>query len=131
MTETPPPARPPGIGDLLRRLVDDVLQLFRSELHLALGEVRGNIGATLGSLAFIGIGAMLLSVAMLCLLGAGVAWLAQSVGIVAAALIVAAVAGVIAALCIAVGVARLKATQIAPRRAFANLARDAETLKGD
>ena len=68
---------------------------------------------------------------MLCLLGAVVAWLAQSVGIVAAALIVAAGAIVVGGGLIAFGIGRLKQFELAPKRTVANLKRDAETLKGD
>ena len=120
-----------SIGELLRRLVDDLLNLVRSELRLAGGEVRANLAGALGSLGAIVVGGLLISVAMLCLLGAGVAFLAQSVGIVAAALIVAGGATLLGAILIIAGIAKLKATELVPRRAVANLRRDAETLKGD
>lgn len=129
-------AKPPlrsdsSIGDLLRRLVDDLLNLVRSELRLASGEVRANVVGALGGLAVVAAGAMLVSVAMLCLLGAGVAFLAQSVGIVDAALIVAGTAILLGAALIYVGVGKLRTTQLAPRRSVANLRRDVDTLKGD
>ncbi|MFZ4689045.1 MAG: phage holin family protein [Polymorphobacter sp.] len=133
MTEarTPPAPRRDSIRDLLRRLGDDFIALIRSELRLAGGEVRENLAQASGSLLIVALGAMLVSVAMLCLLGAGVAWLAQSVGLVPAALIVAAVAIILGGMAIYTGIGRLKRTDLAPRRVAANLRRDAENLKGD
>jgi hypothetical protein len=123
------PALP--LSALLRRLVDDLLLLFRSELRMASLEVRGNLAAARGSVAAIALGTMLLSVAMLCLLGGTVAFLAQSVGIVAAAFIVGAVATVIAGVLIAYGVSRLGRTELAPTRALAKMQRDLDALTGE
>lgn len=131
--EAAPPVRPArdSVGDLLRRLVDEFIILVRSEMRLAGSEMRAKLGAALGSVAAIAVGALLLSLAMLCLLAAGIAALAQSVGFVWAALIVAGGALLVAGILIYTGVARLKATELAPARTVANLRRDAETLKGD
>ncbi len=126
-----PPVRNASITQLLRRLIDDLLLLLRSEMRLAGSEVRANIQAVLGNMAALVIGIMLLSVAMLCLLGGTVAFLAQFTGLVAAAFIVSAVAGVIAGVLIYIGIGRLKSLELAPSRSIANLRRDVETLKGD
>lgn len=130
MTEVTAPRRD-TIRGLFRRLGEDFIALIRSEVRLAGGEVRANIAGAMGSLIVVLIGLMLVSVAVLCLIGAGVAWLSYYVGIVAAALIVASIAIISGVMAIYVGVKRLKATDLAPRRLAANLKRDVEKLKGD
>ncbi len=120
-----------SVGDLLRQLVDDVIALVQSEIRLASGEIRDNIAGAVGSLATVAAGLMLLSVAMLCLLGALVVVLANFTGIIGAALIVGLVALVLGIGLIYGGATRLKATDLAPRRMTANLKRDVESLKGD
>lgn len=120
-----------SVGDLLRSLIDDIVVLIRAEIGVAGGEIRDNLADAVGSLAAVAVGMMFLSVATLCLLGAGVAALAQYTGLVAAALIVAAFASVVAGALIFIGIGRLKKLDLAPRRAVANLKRDMETLKGD
>ncbi len=133
----PAPAARDSIGDLLRRLVDDMILLVRSELRLAGGEIRQKAAGAAGSVGAIVAGATLLSLATLCLVGAAVAWLAERVGLVPAALIVAAATAGVGALLIIVGIGRLRTTDLAPQRAVANLKRSvgtltgAETLKGD
>jgi uncharacterized membrane protein YqjE len=125
----PPPRE--SLRVLLKRLGDDFIALIRSELRLAGGEVRANLADATGSLVIVMIGLMLVSVAMLCLLGAGVAFLSQFVGIVGAALIVAAIAIILGGMAIYVGVNQLKTTSIAPKRVAANLRRDVDKIKGD
>ena len=120
-----------SIRGLIRRLGDDFIALIRSELRLAGGEVRANLVGALSGLILVGIGVMLISVAMLCLLGAAVAFLSQFVGLVFAALIVAAVAMILGGIALYAGTARLKATDLAPRRVAANLRRDVGKFKGD
>lgn len=120
-----------SIGALVRRLVDEMVYLVRSEFRLARSEMRASAVSASGSLAAMAIGAMLISVAMFCLLAGIVAWLAQSVGLVAAAFIVAGASVVVGGILIAVGLNRLKNVDFAPARAVANIKRNAETLKGD
>jgi hypothetical protein len=120
-----------SLGDLVRRLVDDIILLVRSELRLARSEIQHNVVKASSSVAAIAAGAMMVSIAMLCLLGAAVALLAQSVGIVAAAAIVAVVAIIAGGLLIALGIRRLQQVDLAPVRMVANLRRDAEALTGD
>jgi len=129
LEQTPP--RRESLGNLVRRLVDDIILLIRTELRLARSEMRESIVTASSSMALVGAGTMLISVAMFCLLGATVAWLAQFVGIVAAALIVASVAIAIGALLIGIGIGRLKNIDFTAPRMLANLSRDVETLKGD
>ncbi len=123
--------RPASLRELLRRLIADVVTLISSEANVAVAELRRNIAGAGSGLALIGLGAMLVSVALLCLLGATVAFLAQFVGIPLAALIVAAVAAVIAGVLIAAGLKQLKSSEIMPRKALARLRRDAALLKGE
>ena len=120
-----------SIGDLLRQLVDEIISLVHSEIRLAGGEIRDNLAGAIGSLATVAAGLMLLSVAMLCLLGASVLWLSFYIGIIAASLVVGVIALVLGIGLIYGGASRLKATDLAPRRSTANLKRDVETLKGD
>jgi uncharacterized membrane protein YqjE len=131
---TPDPAAPPrrtSIGDLLRQLVDDIINLVRTELQLARAEVGNSLRQSGRSLAAIAIGAMLAMVASTCLLIALIVWLATKIGLVAATLAVAGVSGAGAAILIAGGVAKLQHLDLAPKRAAANLKRDVEMLKGD
>jgi uncharacterized membrane protein YqjE len=130
-TEAAHKARPASLRELLRRLIADVVTLISSEANVAVAELRRNIAGAGNGLALIGLGAMLVSVALLCLLGATVAFLAQFVGIPLAALIVAAVAAVIAGVLIAAGLKQLKSSEIMPRKALARLRRDAALLKGE
>lgn len=133
---TPPPATPApqkreSIRDLLKRLGDEFIALIRSELRLAGGEVRENLAEAAGALVLLAVGLMLVSVAMLCLLGAAVIFVSHYTGLLAAALIVGSIATIVGGIVIAAGVTRLKAADLAPKRLAANIRRDVETLKGD
>jgi uncharacterized membrane protein YqjE len=133
LLSSPVPVRERGhsIGDLLRQLVEDITVLLRSEMRLASSEIRAGITGALGSIAMVALGLILVSLAMLCFLGALVAFLAQSMGVVAAAALIGGVALVASALLIWAGASRLRTTDLAPRRSVANLKRDVDTLKGD
>ena len=142
MTGIPDPERisrqPPRIqpragslGDLLTRLVEDVVVLIRAELRLASSEMRGKAAAAGGSVIAIAAGFMLVSVAMVCLLAAGIAFLALYIGIVAAALVFAGVTALIGGILILGGINKVKNLDLAPRRSIAMLKRSAETLKGE
>lgn len=129
--ETSAPRQRSSIGDLLRQLVDDIINLVRSELKLARAEVSSTVRQSAGSLAAIAVGGMLAMVASTCLLIALIVWLASKIGLVAATLSVAGVSGAGAAILIAGGVAKLQQLDLAPKQATANLKRNAELLKGD
>ncbi len=131
MTDPASPSRRTSIGDLLRQLVDDIINLVRTELQLARAEVSNSLRQSAVSLAAIAVGAMLAMVATSCLLVATIVWLATKVGLVAATLIMAGVLGLAGAILIAGGVAKLQQLDLAPKRAAANLRRTAEMLKGD
>lgn len=120
-----------SIRDLIKRLGDEFVTLIRSELRLAGGEVRDNLAQAAGAFIALAVGLMLISVALLCLLGAGVVLLAQFTSLLAAALIVAAIATISGGIAIYFGVTRLKATSLVPEKLADNLRRDTEVLKGD
>ena len=129
--ELPSPHKRESLADLFGRLIDDIVNLVRTELHLARSEVGAKIAEAMGSLAAIVVGGMMALVATSCLLVATIAWLAEYFGLVAASLIVAGVLGVAAAILVASGVTKLRRMDLAPRRAVANLKRDIETFQGD
>lgn len=129
-TGKPPPADD-SISGLFRRLVDDLINLVRSELRLAGNEVRGKVEESAVSLGAIVLGIILISVAMFCLLGATIAFLAQFMDVHWAALIVAVTALAIGGGLIYWGVRSLQTRDLAPTQAVANMKRNAELLKGD
>jgi uncharacterized membrane protein YqjE len=120
-----------SISGLFRRLVDDLINLVRSELRLAGNEVRGKVEESAVSLGAIVLGIVLISVAMFCLLGATIAFLAQFMDVHWAALIVAVTALAIGGGLIYWGVRSLQTRDLAPTQAVANMKRNAELLKGD
>jgi hypothetical protein len=77
------------------------------------------------------VGLMLMSVAMLCLLGAAVVFLAQFTSLLAAALIVAAIATILGGIAIYVGINGLQATELVPTRAGTDLRSLTDTVEGD
>lgn len=125
------PVERDSLRGLLKRLGDDLIALIRSEVRLAGGEVRENLAQAAGAFTVLAIGLMLVSVGMFCLLGAMVVFLAKFTGLLAAALIVAAIATILGGIAIAVGITRLKSTELVPQRLAANLRQDADALKGD
>lgn len=120
-----------SIRELFSRLGDEFIVLVRSELRLAGGEVRENLVGAVSAVVLLATGLMFMSVAMLCLLGAAVVLIAKSTGLLAATLIVAAIAIILAGIAIGIGITKLRATDLSPKRLSANLRRDVETLKGD
>jgi uncharacterized membrane protein YqjE len=120
-----------SIAGLFRRLVDDLINLVRSELRLAGSEVRGKVEESAVSLGAIIFGVILISVAMFCLLGALIAFLSTLMDVHWAALIVAVSALAIGGGLIYWGIRTLQSQDLAPSRAVANMKRNAELLKGD
>jgi uncharacterized membrane protein YqjE len=120
-----------SISGLFRRLVDDLINLVRSELRLAGNEVRGKVEESAVSLGAIVLGIILISVAMFCLLGATIAFLAQFMDVHWAALLVAVTALAIGGGLIYWGIRSLQTRDLAPTLAVANIRRNAELLKGD
>lgn len=125
-----PPQRE-SLGALFKRLVDDLVNLVRSEFRLARSEVGIKLAQAASSLAAVAVGGMLAMVSTSCLIVAAIAWLAQRVGLVDAALIAAGVLALLGGGLIALGVAKLQRLDLAPKRAAANLKRNLDTLQGD
>lgn len=127
----PKPAARESIGDLIRRLIDEISALVRSEMRLARSELEASVASASGSLAAIAIGSLLAMSAMTCVLVATIVWLAEYIGLLRAVLSVAGVLGIVAAALIFAGVSKLQKLDLAPKRASANLKKNADVLKGD
>jgi len=119
---TPPRTRP-SLFELLLRLVDDIVLLVRSEFRLAWGEIRASLAEAAGNLALVVVGAMLIGLSLMFLLAGLLVWLASFVGVVAAALIAAAVAIIFGGLTLNAGLQRLRIAEHARRSDAANLER--------
>ncbi len=131
-TDIAAPEKPaPSIGGLLRRLIEEIGDLFRAELRVVRSEVTGNIASARGGAVAIAIGGVFMTGALLAFLGAAVGWLAPHVGVGWAAFIVGAASAVFGAVAISAGVASLRSVKLSPDRTMARLKRDAEALKGD
>ena len=126
-----PAAARESIADLFRRLIDESSGLIRMELRLARTEVRASIASATSGVAAIAVGGLLAVSAMTCLLVATIVWLAEHIGLLAAVLSVAGVLGIVAIVLILVGISKLQHVDLVPKRASANLKRDANALKGD
>ena len=120
-----------SLSTLFRKLIDDIVNMVRSELWLARTEVGAKVSQATGSVAAIAVGGMFALVATSCLLVALIAWLAQRIGLVAATLSVAGVLALLAAILISGGILKLQRLDLVPRRAAANVKRDIDTLQGD
>ena len=119
-----------GAGELVKRLSEQIPQLVRDELRLALAELkekgkRAGIGAGLtgaaGLIALYGLGGLLVAV---------IAALALVLPVWAAALIVGGVLLLLAGVLAWAGIGQVKrATPPVPEEAIASTKRDIETLK--
>ncbi len=119
-----------GAGELVKRLSEQIPQLVRDELRLALAELkekgkRAGIGAGLtgaaGLIALYGLGALLVAV---------IAALALVLPVWAAALIVGAALLLLVGVLAWAGIGQVKrATPPVPEEAIASTKRDIETLK--
>ena len=119
-----------GAGELVKRLSEQIPQLVRDELRLALAELkekgkRAGIGAGLtgaaGVIALFGLGALLVAV---------IAALALVLPVWAAALIVGGVLLLLAGGLALAGIGQVKrATPPMPEQAIASTKRDVETVK--
>ena len=125
----PPPGAAPGIGGLLDELFAGLAQLFRDEIALARSELRAGVQSLRTGLILLVLAAVLALVALngaaatavLALVGAGLS------PVLAAGLVAGAVLA-LAALCLWMGLRRLSASRLKPRRSLAALQRDGETL---
>ncbi|KPF61772.1 hypothetical protein IP88_15530 [alpha proteobacterium AAP81b] len=125
------PPEADSIGELLRRLLEDVVHLVRTELRLARAEVGAGAAAAAGGAGMIVGGIVFVSAALICLTVALVAWLSTWLGVPGAALAVAAGTAVLGMVLILLGVNAVKKIDLAPRRTVANVKRDVQALKGE
>lgn len=125
------PERDETIGDLLRRLIDDVQYLFRTELKLFRAELRSNVAGLKGGVILLGVGATLMLGSTITLFAAFVGWLIPVVGHGWAELIVAIGSAVLGLISFAVASKKLSAVSLSPDRTIASVRQDAETLKGN
>jgi uncharacterized membrane protein YqjE len=105
------------IAAVLHDIVSNVQDIVRSEVRLAKTELKEEVSKARSAGLLCGIGALMLSFTTLFVLLAIVYALSSVVPDWAAALIVAAGVGLIAAICLGVGVKRLKTVRTPPRTA--------------
>lgn len=103
------------ISAVLRDIVGNVQHIVRSELRLARTEITEEIGKAGRAGVLVGVGALMLIFSLLFALLAIVYALSVVVPAWMAALIVAAGVGLIAALCVAIGLKRMKTVRAAPK----------------
>lgn len=103
------------ISAVLRDIVGNVQHIVRSELRLARTEITEEIGKAGRAGVLVGVGALMLIFSLLFALLAIVYALSVVMPAWMAALIVAAGVGLIAALCVAIGLKRMKTVRAAPK----------------
>jgi len=119
-----------GVPDIVVDLLNEFTTLLRKEVRLARTELSDKIGMVGVGLGLIVGGAVLAMAALVVILEAIVAALIdQGLAPAAAAAIVGIVVLVIAAIFFAVGLSRLKARNLAPKRTVEQLQRDAAVAK--
>jgi len=116
------------ISTVLRDIVGNLQDIVRSELRLAKTEVLEGMEKTSRAGVLCGVGALLLVFSTMFVLLAGVFALRLLMPDWAAALSVAAGVAVIAAICLGIGVKKLKSVRAAPKTA-ATLKENAEWAK--
>ena len=121
----------PSVGELLRRLIEEIGDLFRAELRVARTEVTGNLASARGGAVAIAVGGIFFIGTLLAFLAAAIGWLAPHVGVGWAAFIVGVVSAILGGIFISIGSSKLKAVHLSPNRTIARLKKDAAALKGD
>jgi hypothetical protein len=126
------------IAELLGGLVNDLSTLFRKEVQLAKTEASEKVSQTMGAVASIAIGGVLVLGALGVLLAAIVSILAAlfvnmgwdpTLANAVAAFIVTAVVGIAGWISIQKGLSALKASNLNMNRTAASLGRDADIVK--
>ena len=120
-----------GVSDIIVDLMKEFSNLMRRELRLARTEVSEKITSVAVGLGLMMAGTGLAVAGLVILLEAGVAAMVNQGGFTPwqAALIVGVAALIIAAILAAVGMSRLKAQNLAPRKTVEQLQRDAAVAK--
>lgn len=120
-----------GVPDIVVDLLKEFSTLVRREVRLARTEVSEKIAMVGVGLAFIVAGAGLAVAALVILLEAGVDAMVNRAGFTPwqAAVILGAAALIVAGVFFAIGLFRLKAQNVAPRKTVEQLQRDAAVAK--
>lgn len=120
-----------GVPDIVVDLLKEFSTLVRREVRLARTEVSEKIAMVGVGLAFIVAGAGLAVAALVVLLEAGVDAMVNRAGFTPwqAAVILGAAALIVAGVFFAIGLFRLKAQNVAPRKTVEQLQRDAAVAK--
>ncbi|HTK80057.1 MAG TPA: phage holin family protein [Rhizomicrobium sp.] len=118
------------ITTVLSDLMSEFIALFRNELRLARTEISEKISLLGSSLAFVGIGAVLLIAALVIFLEAAVAGLITAgFSLAVSSLIVAGVTLIVGAIVLWTGIGRMKAKNLAPKKTAHQLQRDADMAR--
>ncbi len=125
------PGQPRSVPEIISDLFSQLTVLLRKEAELARAEVSENMVSIGRGLGLIVGGAVLLIPALVILLQAGVAALAERYGMASywSALLVGGVALIIGIILLLVGVSRLKVENIMPSKTVHQLQRDASVAK--
>ena len=117
-------------GDVIADLLSQVTRLFRKEIELARTEVSTNVSSAISGLVMIIAGAVLLIPALVILLQSGVsALISEGFEPHWAALIVGGATLLVGLILAMIGVSKLKADKLVPRRTIEQLQRDAAVAK--
>lgn len=121
---------PLSLGELVKRLIEDVSRLIRSEFRIAQAEFGANISKAIPPLTLVLVGGVLLIGGLFTLLGALVAWLTLLVGAGLAALIVAVAAGAAGYTLVQAGRNRLAEIDFLPTRISDAIKDDPNAFEG-
>jgi hypothetical protein len=119
-----------SVPEIIADLLGQVTSLFRKEMQLARTEMSEKVGQAVMGVAMIMAGAVLLIPALVILLQAGVsALVAQGMAAHWAALIVGGLTLLIGVVLAWIGMNRLKAENLTPKRTIEQFSRDAAVAK--
>ena len=119
----------PSLGTLIGGILQDLKDLFQSEIKLARIEFNQKIRKVIVGAIFVVGGALLAFAGLIVLLLGVAAALALVLPVWAALLIVGAVIVISAAVCARAGIAMLSLKTLAPERTWSNLQKDAQLIK--
>ncbi len=118
-----------SFGQLFAHVTRNMGTLMRKELELAKVEMREKVSASGKDLALLGIGGAIVFAGFLVALIAAVAGLALVLPVWAAALVVAVTVMLIGGILLAVGMQRLKKTDLKPTQAIASFKESKQWMK--
>lgn len=124
----PPPREGESVVELFRRLMDELGQLFRREVALALAEASSALSRVLIGASSVAIGGVVVFAGFVTLLAAAVLGLALVMPAWLAALVVGGAVVTLGAILVLVGVKRFSAAGLAPRRSVESLRQDKDVL---